>query len=234
MIGKLLLSIIVLVIAIFVISYEGQQVERKDVRLTNGNAGSNIVTSTDSALTYSIIDSQVATGIKRSLTVRLSRKVTMTELRRLAQDMTDDGKEYFDRTFIAYYLPGMVVGEGAWAVAQFGPELDVKIYGVSIEKERELISPAPMKSGVIGRWLDDGIAGSRLVILRENNKLYLDRTYSEGGMSRVELRESKTASGRRFDKVDGSKWGDHYLINRTGDLEIRDDQGLIVTARKLK
>ena len=99
-------------------------------------------------VSYSIIDSTATAGIKRSLDVRLNKRVAEDALRAMALKLKSQDSRDYDRTFITYYLPGMTVGAGAWATTHFQPDLEVKILGLWTEEEKKL-STAPAVSGEI-------------------------------------------------------------------------------------
>ena len=96
------------------------------------------VTTIPDDISYSIIDSTAIAGIKRSLDVRLNKRVTEDTLRAIALKLKSQDSRDYDRTFITYYLPGMTVGAGAWATTHFTPDLEVKILGLSTEEEKKL------------------------------------------------------------------------------------------------
>ena len=54
-----------------------------------------------------------------------------------------------------------------------------------------------------------------------------------GGKKKQEIIESESILGRRFDKVGGSTSGDHWIIDASGNLQLRDNDGLISTAHKV-
>ena len=130
----------------------------------------------------------------------------------------------------------MKVGAGAWATSHFNPVLDVRILGLSIEEEKRLVAESiSTKRQVIGSWLDEspGIGG-RIAIFREGGKLYIEQKFKDGSSMKKKLVEKKTSLGRRFDKVEGSTSGEHWVIDSQGNLQIRDNDGIIVTANKIR
>jgi len=48
------------------------------------------------------------------------------------------------------------------------------------------------------------------------------------------LVEKPSPLGQRFDMKEGSSFGDHWVINREGNLQIRDNAGLISTAKRIQ
>jgi len=187
--------------------------------------------SIPSDVSYEIIQTDVIPGIKRSLDVRLSRKVDRASLRAIAQELKKRDSSRYQRTFILYYLPGMEVGAGAWASTHFNPALDVRILGISAEDEKALREePIPLGWEVLGRWLDE-VAGSRITMFRQDGNLFVEYKFQDGSSWRRELRETQSNRGLRFDEVNAD---DEYLIiNRAGDLELWDQQGLIRVAKSM-
>lgn len=185
---------------------------------------------------YSIIDSSTLPGIKRSLVVRLKKKVTKSTLHTLAITLKSQDARDYDRTFITYYLPGMEVGAGAWATTHFNPDLEVQILGMTIaEEESVLADPMPPNREIIGRWLDQSpMIGCSITIFREDGKLFIERIFKDGSRLKEELGEVTTPMGRRFDNVEGSSTGDHWVLGSDGNLQIRDNDGLIITAKKIE
>lgn len=187
-----------------------------------------------SDVSFSIIDSHTLPSVMRSLEVRLNRKVSEQTLRAIALKLKAQPPAY-DRTMIFYYLPGMSVGTGAWATTHFTPDLEVRILGLTAEDENKLVTqPEPANRDMIGRWLDESpFMGSRITIFREKGKLFIEQTYKDGSGHKRELVERKSPLGRRFDAVEGSRNGDHWVLGSDGNLQVRDNDGLIATATKI-
>jgi peptidoglycan hydrolase-like protein with peptidoglycan-binding domain len=183
--------------------------------------------------TYSVISREEIPGIKLSLDMRLDRKASEQELAAIARELRDGAGGAYERIFILYYLPGMEPGAGAWATSHYNPGLKVSILGMTIEQEQTL-SEEPSTAGddVIGSWIDDGILGRKITIFKGGGILRVHERFKDGGERTERLVERETASGLRYDFAEGSSTGDHYIINQSGALEIRDNEGLISVARK--
>lgn len=124
----------------------------------------------------------------------------------------------------------------AWATAHFTPALEVRIAGLSLEQERDLVAmPSPSGGTVIGTWVDETpFAGSRICFRRVGRAAFAEWRFGDGSTRTEELVESQEADVRRFDKRKPSRDGAHYCINPQGDLEIRDRDGLVATARRIR
>lgn len=189
-----------------------------------------------SDVSFSIIAADSIPDIKRSLDIRLNRKVSAETLRAIALELKAQDESAYERTLITYYLPGMTVGAGAWATTHFDPALEVRILGLTAEDEKALAAQLePASREIIGQWLDESpFIGGRITIFREKEKLYIENAFKDGSRLTKELTEGKSPRGRRFDKVEGSSSGDHWVILPNGNLEVRDNDGPIATAKKVR
>jgi hypothetical protein len=190
--------------------------------------------SLPSDVSYTILSDEAMPPHKRSLDVLLNKKVSEEILTMIAHDLRGRDARTFERTFIVYYVPGMEVGAGGWATTHFNPDLKVAILGTTQDQEKTLTSerPAPGRD-VVGTWLDDRpFMASRLTIYRSEGQLILEQKYPDGSSGESELHERATSAGRRFEEV-GRQTGDYFLLDARGDLQIRDAEGLIATARKV-
>lgn len=186
-------------------------------------------------VTYSIIDSDTFLDYKRSLDVRLNKKVSEETLRAIALKLKAQDSRNYERTFICYYLPDMEVGAGAWATTHFNPNLDVRILGLTAEQEETLKQqPDDPSREVIGSWLDESpFIGSRITIFRQNGKLFIENTYKDGSSGKKEIVEKLSGKDRTFRRKEGSSVGEFYLIDNQGNLQMWDEEGIISTARKI-
>lgn len=185
---------------------------------------------------YTIIESSTMHRFKRSLTVRLDRKVSKEKLRGIAKELKKRERLKYERTFIVYLLPGMTPGAGAWATTHFNPNLEVRILGLTTEQEKAL-ADEPEKSSrkIVGKWLDEGFGlPSQFTIYRQNGKLYMEQKFTNGSRDNQEMVEKGWSSGRRFEQKQGVQFGEYFVIDRNGNLQIRDETGLINTARKVE
>ena len=198
--------------------------------------GSTEPSSIPTDVSYTVIGTDIIPSIKRSLDVRLNQKVSQDVLRAIALELKSSDSRQYDRTFIAYYLPGMTVNAGSWATTHFNPTLDVRILGLTVPEEKALVTePLAADREVTGSWLDEiTYAGSRITIYREGGTLYMDRKFKDGSGGKEELVEKPSPLGQRFDMKEGSSSGDHWVIDQEGNLQIRDNLGLISTAKKIK
>ena len=188
-------------------------------------------------VSYSIIASNTIPGIKRSLDVRLNKKVSRETLQAIALKLKYQDLRKYQRTFIVYYLPDMTIGAGAWATSHFTPELDVQILGLTPEGQRAMSKPILAGHELIGRWLDDrAYVASLITILRDSGsgKLFIEMKFKDNSIYKKEIIEKKSRLGRRFDHVEYNEFGDHWIVDSRGNLGIRDNQGIVATAKKIQ
>lgn len=112
----------------------------------------------------------------------------------------------------------------------------MKILGLSVEEEQELVAePTPAPRQIIGRWLDESpYVGGRITIFRERGKIFIEQRFKDGSVLNEELVERADRLGRWFDKAERSGHGDHWILDSNGDLLVRDREGTIATAKKLR
>jgi hypothetical protein len=190
---------------------------------------SNSASQPAAAYTFTVTVAQINPGIKRAIVVRLDRRITEAQLRDLAIRLKAMDSRQYERTFITYYLPHMPIGSGAWATTHFEPSLTVKILGLTIEQFDNLVRmPVPAGRKLVGRWINESPSWSFLAtIFEQGGKLFLEQRFDDDGANIKELVEEKHPGGRLFRRAEGSRAGDHYIVTRSGDLEIRDNDGLI-------
>ena len=184
--------------------------------------------------TYSIIQTNIVTGIRKSIDVRLDEEVTEDALRAIALELKSGDSRHYERTFIVYYLPGMPAGAGGWATTHFDPALEVRILGLARQEERaDAGGPLVSTRENIGTWLDD-VTGNQIVMYSEDGKSYVEQYFKDGSFLKDELVEKPSPSGQRLESKSGSELGRHWVVDSFGDLQIRDTVGLISTAKRIK
>ena len=203
-------------------------------------AGSSMVWSSSipKDLTYKVINSSRIVGIKCSLDVRLSQKVSKDTLRVLAIRLRDAQPRRYERMFICYYLPGMTAGTGAWATSHFNPDLKVHILGLTAEEEQKLKLTAQSgnkSSQTIGIWLDETpyIAG-KTTIRREKDTIVMVQEFKDGRSQKLEMVESRKSGLRKYKQKGEDQFGEYYIIDSSGNLKVYDREGLIKTLRPIR
>jgi hypothetical protein len=183
-------------------------------------------------LSYAITDSIGGGRVRLVLHVLLSEKQSESVLRDLATSMRSAGRMHYQYFTVTYTLPGLT--NSYWATADLAPTSETKILGLTAADEATLIAePIPRSREILGRWVNDGVAGGLLSIFREEGRLYREHRFSPTSAVRSEVRESKSSLGQKFEIV-GSTTGDNWVVEPTGLLQIRDSDGLIATARRIR
>ncbi len=184
---------------------------------------------------YTIINEEKIENIKTSIDVRLESEVNKETITRIANKLRKDGRRNYQRVFINYYLPGMEVGSGAWALSHFNPNLEVQILGFTKEEKTQLLeNTSPLESNLIGRWIDNTpYLGGVITISRNANILELSIKYKDGSKSSKKLIEKIVNGQKRWIEED-NVFGEYYVLNNDGNLSIYDTDGLIKTLPKIK
>ena len=173
-------------------------------------------------VSYEIINASRVPGVQCRLDVRLSRKVGEEALRSIALKLREEESEEYERMFIAYELPGMMPGAGAWATSHFNPDLKVEILGMTIEESAQ--TPAVPGGELVGRWLDQGIVGGWYTIMVRDKNLIGEWKFTDGSSIEEKLIESADSGRRRFGKKE-NPYGEYYVIESDGRLGLYDSEG---------
>lgn len=88
--------------------------------------------SQNAEYSYRILSDKSYRTIKRSIDVRLDRRITQQQLKILAQKIKALDSNHYDRTFICYFLPHQKLNAGAWASTHYNPQLKVQILGATV------------------------------------------------------------------------------------------------------
>ena len=70
------------------------------------------------------------------------------------------------------------------------------------------------------------------MFFKRGGDLYMRRTFSKGASSETKFVEQASRLGRKFlpENPEDRRFGEHYIVAKDGSLQIRDDEGLILTA----
>lgn len=184
---------------------------------------------------YTIINEEKMGNIKTSIDIRLESEVNKETITNIANELRKDGRRNYHRVFINYYLPGMEVGNGAWALSHFNPTLEVQIMGFTKEEKTQLLEKTSLsESNLIGRWIDNTPYMSGVISISRNaNILELSIKYKDGSESLKKLIE-KIVNGKKRWIEEDNVFGEYYVLNNDGNLSIYDTEGLIKTLPKIK
>jgi len=182
---------------------------------------------------FDIINSTRYEGIKSSIDIRLQERVSKNELKKIAMDLRNDEPE--TPFFITYYLPGMEPGSGAWATSHFTPDLEIIIYGIPLDEQKELASDSTngTTGSIIGEWLLE-IIGAKYTFLKKDGKIIMVRQFLDGSGSETEMIQKKQDGKTRFEEKKGNSFGEYYIVEQNGDLATYDKSGFIRTMPLLK
>lgn len=182
-------------------------------------------------LDYEIISEDSYQNERRSLDVRISRKVDEDGLEALAYRLREQASGSVERTFIVYYLPGMEVGAGGWATSHFDPELDVQILGVSEDASSQIENIRDQYGqNLIGIWENNqpGSAAT-FALVRKESGFEMERIFPDGSSHTITVQKQPSETGRRFQDPENT-FGEYWLL-REGRLELHDPEGVISVAQ---
>jgi hypothetical protein len=170
---------------------------------------------------------------RRYVAVVMSRRIMETEIERIADAVRAKEKMAFDKTIVNFYLPGMKLGQGAWAIASYNPARKIQIVGLRLDEEETAAAEAAADPRrLIGVWLTaPPAAPGRLTLYRDGVKIFAERRLRDGSKSVEELTESRDKRSRRFEPLSGGTQA--FVITPDGAMELRDGAVTLATAERL-
>jgi hypothetical protein len=192
--------------------------------------------------TCNLISIETNTPIKFVAEFRLTRILSKEELRELALVLKNKYKIKSENIFLRFYLFDLKVGNAYWARADFKPDLEIEIFGQTVEDKKWVKNIKPNSelnvkiNNVFGIWHDQGLGGQVLIRIRKDKRLgyileYIDSPNSGPGVLPFELTLKKKSNQIIFIKKE-SETGDCFLIEENGNLSSYDKDGYITTYLK--
>src|SRR5579872_6125729 len=81
-----------------------------------------------------------------SVNVRIQQEITQTQLKAVAERIRVSLCPTNSHVLIAYLLPEMKIGAGAWATTDFDPDLSVAIVGLTPDEKTSLLRQNPAQA----------------------------------------------------------------------------------------
>lgn len=180
---------------------------------------------------FEVIEFAEGPGKKCSLDIRLHQEIGIAALQVFAARFRDGIGKPCQPLFISYYLPGMEVGAGAWAVSHFTPNPNVQIIG-GIEDNEVEVAPR-LGQRILAKWADRRpFAAAEVTLYQDGFDVFLRWDYFDGSQTVTEVIETPHGRGVRYDEKEQNQFGDYYIVNAEGDLEYWDREGLIAVVRR--
>lgn len=169
---------------------------------------------------------------RHSVSVRIERRLDESDAVRVATTLLRRATPAPARSNVNFFLPGMAMSQGAWAMVSFNPRPKFVVFGLKLEDERALIAEHRAdKRPLLGSWLTSPpAAAGRLSIYSEAGKIFAEWRLRNGQRTIDEVQDVSTANMRRF-LVPG---GGNYTLSRSGDLEIWSGQTLVAIGERIR
>jgi hypothetical protein len=161
---------------------------------------------------------------KNQLEVELNQKLTEGQIATLAEELFNS-KDKQRRFYISYRLKGVENGGTYWAISHFDPELEIEIIGSTAKEDANKDKLSEKIDGkVVGKWNENKYTFSNLIIYKKDNRTFIKTIYKSGQTSDVELKESKTEKGIRYDYKEGGYNGEYFILNNQNELELYNSE----------
>jgi hypothetical protein len=169
------------------------------------------------------------------LQIKINEKLNEDVLKDIAIKLRAD-RAGFDKLYISFYLPERLPdasGNGAWAIANFTPELEVEIIGSTNDQDKLTGSTNDIEGKIIGKWRSEkSLMGASLILYtNKQGQLIMKTTYKDGQTTSDEIKEKTKNSKKIFD--DGNSHGEYYIIESNGNLGLYGKNGKFDEAEKI-
>jgi hypothetical protein len=160
---------------------------------------------------------------KCNIEIEIKSKITIDELKSIANKLRETRKSY-DKLWIAYFLPDMKDGSGAWAITNFTPNLEAEIIGTTNIEEKKM-NDVIVDGNVIGKWQDVRLmAECGLILFEKNKKIYMKRSFGDGSSVDDEFIK-KNYNGKIRYELKQNIHKEFYLIEDNGNLGMYGKDG---------
>ncbi len=166
--------------------------------------------------------------VKASFDIRIAKQLSRDEIKKIADDIKSKNPG-FERYFIFYWLPDMIIGSGAWATSHFTPNLSINIQGVSEAKEKEMKASSVPTGEIIGKWYDNRpLVESTIIIYKAKGAIKVRQIYPDGSFGDKNLKQT----GTKFTYP--NDFGEFFKIESNGTLGWYSSNGKFATATVIK
>jgi hypothetical protein len=181
---------------------------------------------------FDVVSQDVAEQ-RRSVAVRVARRLDDAELALVGETVRARDKRAFARTHVNIFLPGQPLTQGPWASVLLAPDPKVVVHGLRRDDEEMFLAEHRAdRRPMLGSWLTSPPAvPGRLTIYSDAGRIYAEWRLRSGQKTVEEVQDGPALkSGRRLE-IPGAGF---YVLTRTGDLEIWDKSTLIATAERIR
>lgn len=180
---------------------------------------------------FSITDEIYLPG-RRTVEVRLQRRVSEKTLRKIAEKVKNTSNESVSQTFIGYRLGNQKPNSTYWATTHYSPELTVRIAGLT-PREVESLRSFEVEDNydqAIGSWIVERGFNHLAVAYIEDNQIFIDHVFPDGNVVTKEYRTSQLDNGGlRLQAVDDT-FGDYFTVGEKGNLRYWSENENYLTA----
>lgn len=168
---------------------------------------------------YKILNEEKIGKQKYSIDIEVPNEIDESTIREIFDNIKKENSGY-NLYFVSFYLPGMTIGSGTWANANYNNGLKINTYGMTAPETEQLQSRVFEDS--IGVWKDN-LMGT-LIHLIKNDENYIIRFEFNDG-THFDKSVKHDIDKLSFEVLD-SPSGDYYIVIGSY-LEAWDSEGKI-------
>lgn len=171
------------------------------------------------------------------ISLRISEKLSDSDLESIAREVKEDVNTISNQGAVFFFLPEMVLDNGAWAAVYFTPEMKVRIIGQSIIDGQKIQSALEDITDYVGLWSDNFEEGDIIIRIRKDKKEGYVLEYISSSDHKPSDFTTPLIKKIDHDKTiykDTEHPEQYFLLEANGDLSVYDNHGLVSTYKKLK
>lgn len=168
---------------------------------------------------------------KNSIDVNLNKKIHENTIREIAEEIRSDRKDY-NSLYIRFFIPETEIG-ASWATANYDPNLEVEIFGSTIEEDLKLEKSSGASGKVLGKWkCNKSLMGAILILHKDGSILKMKINFKDGTSLDSDITEKKKAGKDIL--FDNNGHEEYYIIESNGNLGMYGKDGKFDEAIKIK
>lgn len=220
-------------LSLFIAGCTGELDSKAALKETKANLNETKADSNENKIAFEIRSEETLRNIKRVVEVNLSERLNEQDIKSIANEIKDQDKNKYDRTFILFFIPEWA--GSAWATATFDPDLVVNIIGSSLTDHNKLKNKEFKTDGeIIGHWIANWGFEYKVFFTKKNGQVFQHRIFSDGESAAEVMNIIKKNGQKAYQDESGKDHGEYFIINKDGDLEYWSSNGNFYTAKRIE
>lgn len=118
----------------------------------------------------------------------------------------------------------------SFGIYSFAMLVSAFIFAATFDSSQEQLTKSVSRNtdeNLIGKWIDDSYEEPYYILLYRKDGKVFKAMRDESGSVEMEMNEGSLRGNAIYEKAEGNRFGEYYLIGKRGNLEAYDRQGFI-------